>query len=96
MKKTLLLIAVGFGLTALAPTASAQQPNPFNVPTVGPIKKLFKKSPLPAFQASPWYMYFPYNAHFQTPAPMLGESGAGGFGGFGSPNPYFPAHGHGK
>ena len=91
MKKLVILLAA-FALTASA--ASAQQPNPFNAPpTVGPIKKLLKKNPLPAFQAAPWYMYFPYNAHFQTPAPLLGEGGGGGYG---APNPYFPAHGPSK
>ena len=47
---------------------------------------------LPVFQAAPWYLYFPYNAHFQTPAPI-----GGGYypppimgGGYGGGMPYFP------
>lgn len=27
--------------------------------------------PLPTFQAAPWYLYWPYDAHFQTPAPVF-------------------------
>ncbi|HYH68051.1 MAG TPA: hypothetical protein VD866_25370 [Urbifossiella sp.] len=46
---------------------------------------------LPAFQAAPWYLYWPYDGHFQTPAPVhapfYGPPGAGNF----PVNPYFPA-----
>jgi hypothetical protein len=44
----------------------------------------------PPFQAAPWYLYWPYDAHFQLPAPI----GAPYYPpqGLGSPwNPYFPA-----
>jgi hypothetical protein len=27
--------------------------------------------PLPTYQAAPWYLYWPYDAHFQTPAPVF-------------------------
>jgi hypothetical protein len=27
--------------------------------------------PLPTHQAAPWYLYWPYDAHFQTPAPVF-------------------------
>ena len=49
---------------------------------------------LPAFQAAPWYLYWPYNNHFMTPAPMQGGyyGGAGAPGG-GLANPYFPGGG---
>jgi hypothetical protein len=47
----------------------------------------------PAFQAAPWYMYWPYNAHFQMPAPLVGAyyapPGVGGM----MQSPYFPAPG---
>src|SRR5438552_4017827 len=33
---------------------------------------LFKKQKLPAFQAAPWYQYWPYDGHFLTPAPVSG------------------------
>jgi len=30
------------------------------------------QQPLPVYQAAPWYLYWPYDAHFQTPAPIGG------------------------
>jgi hypothetical protein len=49
-----------------------------------------KKPQLPVFQAAPWYNYWPYDAHFLTPAPISGPF-------YGPPqtgnfpvNPYFP------
>lgn len=51
---------------------------------------LFKKQPLPAFQAAPWYLYWPYNAHFMTPSPLQGPYYAPPPGGQ-LANPYFPA-----
>lgn len=45
---------------------------------------------LPVYQAAPWYLYFPYDAHFQTPAPIFGApQGAYGLGYNGYP--FFPA-----
>ena len=49
---------------------------------------------MPAFQAAPWYLYWPYNQHFMTPAPMQGAYSAppgSGYGGL--TNPYFPGGG---
>ena len=55
------------------------------------------RQPLPVYQAAPWYLYWPYDGHFQTPAPVSGAF-------YGPPtqgnfpvNPYFqgPAYGHG-
>jgi hypothetical protein len=47
--------------------------------------------PLPTYQAAPWYLYWPYDGHFQTPAPVTapfyGPPVAGNF----PVNPYFPA-----
>jgi hypothetical protein len=44
----------------------------------------------PVFQAAPWYLYWPYDAHFLTPAPVTGAfygpPTAGNF----PVNPYFP------
>ena len=50
----------------------------------------------PAFQAAPWYLYWPYNNHFMTPAPMQGGAygGYGGTPGGGLSNPYFPGGGY--
>jgi hypothetical protein len=51
----------------------------------------------PTFQAAPWYLYWPYDGHFLTPAPVTGAF-------YGPPtpgnfpiNPYFPgpAYGYG-
>jgi len=56
-----------------------------------------RQAPLPTFQAAPWYLYWPYDAHFLTPAPVTGAF-------YGPPtpgnfpvNPYFPgpAYGYG-
>ncbi len=45
----------------------------------------------PVFQAAPWYLYWPYNSHFQTPAPLTGAYYAPpSYGGY-LQSPYFPA-----
>jgi hypothetical protein len=49
------------------------------------------KPALPTYQAAPWYLYWPYDAHFLTPAPLnapfVGPPISGNF----PVNPYFPA-----
>ncbi len=50
----------------------------------------FGRSPMPAFQAAPWYLYWPYNQHFMTPAPIGGAYSAPPMGYGGLVNPYFP------
>lgn len=98
--KNFILAAVGG--TALAMCASPVQASgcpgpacqqPGVVGQGGVFHKLFARQPLPAFQAAPWYLYWPYNAHFMTPAPLPGAP----FGtpGVGQPmvNPYFPGYG---
>jgi hypothetical protein len=45
---------------------------------------------LPAFQAAPWYMYWPYDGHFQTPAPIHGAFYGPPLTGNFPVNPYFP------
>ncbi len=58
----------------------------------------FRRTPVPAFQAAPWYLYWPYNAHFQTPAPLTGAYyGPPGSGMGGMVNPYYasPNYGYG-
>lgn len=92
MKK--LILSVGL-LAAFAGAASAAG-GPFSaVPNQqvrqGFFNRLLDKKPLPAFQAAPWYLYWPYNAHFMTPAPLTGAY-------YAPPtaapaNPYFPAGG---
>jgi hypothetical protein len=46
---------------------------------------------LPTFQAAPWYLYWPYDAHFLTPAPVRAPFYAPPGGGNFPVNPYFPA-----
>lgn len=47
--------------------------------------------PNAAFLAAPWYLYWPYDAHFQTPAPIYGTwyPPPNIYGGYAPP--YFPA-----
>lgn len=49
------------------------------------------KPALPTFQAAPWYLYWPYDAHFQTPAPVNAPYYGPPVGGNFPVNPYFPA-----
>lgn len=48
------------------------------------------KQKLPAFQAAPWYNYWPYDAHFLTPAPINGPFYGPPLTGNFPVNPYFP------
>lgn len=50
---------------------------------------------LPAFQAAPWYNYWPYDAHFLTPAPVTGAFYGPPLTGNFPVNPYFPSAGYG-
>ena len=99
MKKFLFAALATVALLALADGARAQAPNPFGGVGQRPIfKSLFHQQPLPAFQAAPWYLYWPYNAHFQTPAPMASAPyyappGVGGA--TYQINPYFPQQPYG-
>ena len=49
------------------------------------------KTPQPTFQAAPWYLYWPYDGHFMTPAPVNAPFYAPPVGGNFPVNPYFPA-----
>jgi hypothetical protein len=97
MKKLLVALAAAVGLLITSGTASAVgYANPVNVPSHSgkPLQRFFLKQPLPAFQAAPWYLYFPYNDHFQMAAPPPGaDFGPGGPGAYpgGYSNPYFPS-----
>jgi hypothetical protein len=94
MKKLFAIAAASLGLAGFAPDASASGcASPFcggQGTGWGP-GGLFMKSPLPAFQAAPWYLYWPYNAHFMTPAPLTGPYFAPPYSGGALVNPYFPA-----
>lgn len=51
---------------------------------------LLHKPNLPVFQAAPWYQYWPYDAHFLTPAPISGPFYGPPMTGNFPVNPYFP------
>lgn len=97
LKKTLLAAAVA--LVAAPCGASAADWNhhgsPFmsqpRQPHLGPY--LFanhRNRQLPAFQAAPWYLYWPYDGHFMTPAPVHAPFYGPPTGGNFPVNPYFP------
>lgn len=99
MKK--LVVAAAAAASVIVASAPAQaaggfagpactQPGPFGGGAFG---RLFAQ-PAPAFQAAPWYLYWPYNAHFMTPAPLMGAYAAPPTGPLA--NPYFPGHGYGR
>jgi hypothetical protein len=93
MKKLFAIAAATVGVAALASDASAAGcASPFcGGAGGGRPGGLFMKQPLPAFQAAPWYLYWPYNAHFQTPSPLTGPYYAPPYSGGALHNPYFPA-----
>ncbi|MBX3399579.1 MAG: hypothetical protein KF873_12620 [Gemmataceae bacterium] len=89
MKKLLLTVAAAIMLAGSASAAGGPfSATPGQQVRVGPIAKLFGKQPLPAFQAAPWYLYWPYNSHFMTPAPLPGGYTPAPTAG--QVNPYFP------
>lgn len=94
MKKLIVALAAAFGVLLTAGDAFAVgYANPVNVPTHQgkPFARFFMKQPLPAFQAAPWYLYWPYNSHFMMPAPPIDSQFApGGYNPGGYVNPYFP------
>jgi hypothetical protein len=54
----------------------------------------FHRTKLPAFQAAPWYNYWPYDGHFLTPAPINGQFYGPPLTGNFPVNPYFPGPSH--
>ena len=101
-KKILFAAAVALAATALdAPQASAQYPSnggPFGnspkYPTLSSYvlgSHLHNRPTLPTYQAAPWYLYWPYDAHFQTPAPINAPFNGPPISGNFPVNPYFPA-----
>ena len=92
MKKLIVIAAAALGIGMFASDASASGcSSPFCQGQSGGLKQFFFKSPMPAFQAAPWYLYWPYTAHFQTPAPLTGPYYAPPYSGGQLVNPYFPA-----
>jgi hypothetical protein len=95
LRKTLFAAAV---VLAAAPSGASAQMHgsPFmsqpRQPHFGPY--LFANHhnrQLPAFQAAPWYLYWPYDGHFMTPAPVHGAFYGPPTGGNFPVNPYFPS-----
>ena len=74
IRKIALAVAVAAGLAATAGTAQAfgrKQAAPPKFNTVAGATGALGQ-PLPVFQAAPWYLYWPYDGHFLTPAPIQG------------------------
>ena len=89
MKK--LFLAAVLGVAGYAGPADASGcGNPFCQTHSGAGWGLFQKQPVPAFQAAPWYLYWPYDAHFLTPAPVTGPFYGPPIPGNFPVNPYFP------
>lgn len=98
MKKLIFTTAALLTLALTATNASAGGGSPFgggqpgSYPNEGFLSYMFHNRPVPTFQAAPWYLYWPYNAHFMTPAPLgspyMAPPGVGGA----MTNPYFPQH----
>lgn len=99
MRTTRTLMAAAAVLAALPATSLASGwPSPFRTQPhpvhTGPYL-LGGHRNLPAFQAAPWYLYWPYDGHFLTPAPVHAPFYAPPVGGNFPVNPYFPApHGY--
>lgn len=53
------------------------------------------QKPLPMYQAAPWYLYWPYDGHFMTPAPVTGAFYGPPVPGNFPVNPYFPGQSYG-
>lgn len=96
LRKSVFAAAAVIAALPTAATADGFHGSPFksqpHPPRLGPY--LFANHhnrQLPAFQAAPWYLYWPYDGHFLTPAPVhapfYGPPTAGNF----PVNPYFPA-----
>ncbi|MCZ2341503.1 MAG: hypothetical protein LC104_06865 [Bacteroidales bacterium] len=95
MKKLLFTAFALLTLTATSAMAGGGS-SPFGAgqhgqyPNEGFLSYMFHNRPVPTFQAAPWYLYWPYNAHFMTPAPLgspyMAPPGVGGA----MMNPYFP------
>ena len=74
MKKWILVAAVALAVSgnqafALDPYGP-QKPSPVSNHSKGSYSSYGRT--LPVFMAAPWYLYWPYDAHFLTPAPVGG------------------------
>ena len=87
--------AICAAAVALTFTVTAQAGDPVpNSPRYSTLGSFFFRShqkPLPTYQAAPWYLYWPYDGHFLTPAPIHAPFMAPPVTGNFPVNPYFPA-----
>lgn len=101
LRHLIIAAAVGLALSAAAGKASAWGKDSCNncghghaKPPAPTPSTLFggigHKPKLPVFQAAPWYNYWPYDAHFLTPAPVSGAFYGPPLTGNFPVNPYFP------
>lgn len=98
MSKWIIAFALAaIGLSASDAQAQVFRKRPPNAPISNlttnpyPPKHFMGGQTLPIFQAAPWYLYWPYDAHFQTPAPIFGAYYAPPIGGNFPVQPFFPA-----
>jgi hypothetical protein len=107
VRKIVFGVAVAAGLAASASPAFAWGPlmttpggcsgpfcNQARYPTLGSYLFRGHNTKLPVFQAAPWYLYWPYDAHFLTPAPVHGAFYGPPVPGNFPVNPYFPGPGY--
>ncbi|MCE9534549.1 MAG: hypothetical protein K8T89_26015 [Planctomycetes bacterium] len=94
MKKWMLTLAVA--LSALGASnafaegiPAAHSKGPFSNHRAFPSS--YNGQNLPVYQAAPWYLYWPYDAHFMSSAPMTGAFYAPPMMGSYPSQPYFPA-----
>lgn len=91
VRKVMFAAAVALGVAGTETIASAQTGvYPQKYPTLGSALFANRHQPLPTFQAAPSYLYWPYDAHFQTPAPVVGPWYGPPIAGNYPVNPYFP------
>ena len=97
MRKWIFAIALAaFGLSASEVRAQGFRKRPPNAPIANftsnpfPPKYWHGGYTLPVYQAAPWYLYWPYDAHFLTPAPVHGAFYAPPIPGNFPVQPYFP------
>ena len=62
--------ALAFGGPPVQGGCSGPFCNQAKYPTLASYVFKSHSTPLPTFQAAPWYLYWPYDGHFQTVAPM--------------------------
>jgi len=89
----LLLVALLTGFVTANSAQAAGWGSPIHASYPSPKSPHFAYNGNIGFQAAPWYLYWPYDAHFQTPAPVFGVySAPPGFGpGASYGMPFFPA-----